>query len=284
MSKVAIITDSTNCLPKELLREYDIRVVNYHLIMDGKDYVDQVDITPEDFWRMFKDLKTIPTTGVPGPGEYAEVMKDLAKSTDSIVCISISAALSAAYKSALDAKIQVLEELPHLKIECIDCNNCVGAMSFVVLEAARAAQAGKSLDEVVKAANEVIPRVRYTAVFETLKYLIKGGRAPKTAFIGELMNIKPMIGVVDETGLITSLGKEKGKKKAMQKLVDLVRDYADVNKPLHVAVNYTNNIEDAEEMKRMVTSQYNCVEVLMSDLTPVMATHTGPAIGLSYYT
>ena len=67
MSKVAIVTDSTNCIPKDLLKQYDIRVVNYHLIMEGKDYIDQVDITPEEFWKRHKDMKTIPTTGVPGP-------------------------------------------------------------------------------------------------------------------------------------------------------------------------------------------------------------------------
>jgi len=284
MSKVAIVTDSTNCLPKDLLKQYDIHVVNYHLIMEGKDYIDQVDITPEEFWKMHKNMKTIPTTGVPGPGEYAEVFKDLAKSTDSIVSISISAALSAAYKSVLDAKKQVLEDLPDLKIECIDSNNCVTALGFVALEAARAAEAGKSLDEVVKVAKELVPRVRFTMALETLKYLIKGGRAPKTAVIGEFMNIKPLIGLVNDTGLITSLGKEKGKRKAMQKLVELVKDYADVSKPLHVAVNYTNNFEDAEVLKEMVTSEYNCAEVLMSDLTPVMTTHTGPAVGICYYT
>ena len=151
------------------------------------------------------------------------------------------------------------------------------------MEAARAAEAGKSLDEVVKVAKEMVPRVKFTMALETLKYLIKGGRAPKTAVIGELMNIKPLIGIVDETGLVVSLGKEKGKRKAMQKLVDLVKDHADTSKPLHVAVNYTNNIEDAEELKEMVTSQYDCAEVLKCDLTPVMTTHTGPAVGLCYY-
>jgi DegV family protein with EDD domain len=283
MSKVAIVTDSTSCIPKDLLKKYDIHVINYHLIMEGKDYIDQVDITPEEFWKMHKDMKTIPTTGVPGPGEYAEVFKELAKSTNNIVCICISAALSAAYKSILDARKMVLEELPDLKIELVDSKNAATALGFVVLEAARAAEAGKSLDEVVKVAEGLVPRVKFSMALETLKYLIKGGRAPKTAVIGEFMNIKPLIGIVDETGLVVSLGKEKGKRKALQKLVDLVKDYADPNKPLHVSVNYTNNIEDAEELKGMVTSQYNCVEVLMCDLTPVMTTHTGPAVGLCYY-
>lgn len=84
-------------------------------------------------------------------------------------------------------------------------------------------------------------------------------------------------------GLHDSLGKERGKRKAMLKLVDLVNDHADTDKPLHVMVHYTDNIEEGKQLKETVTSRYNCTEVYMTDLTPVMTTHTGPAVALSFY-
>jgi len=283
MSKVGIVTDSTNCLPAELIEEYDIRVAPYHLIMDGEDYRDQIDITPAKFWRMFKDLKELPTTSAVSPGDYADIFTELAKSTDSIVCVIISRALSAAYKSAEIARETVMAEHPNLNIELIDSKNSVGALGFVVLEAARAAQAGKSLADVVKIAQDLVPRVKFISAFETLKYLIRGGRAPKTAVIGEVLGIKPIIGIVKPTGLVDSLGKPRGKRKAMLKLVDLVKDHADTDKPLHVMVHYTDCIEDGEELKEIVISRYNCAELYMTDLTPVMTTHTGPAVGLSFY-
>ncbi len=98
MSKVGIVTDSISCVPPQLVKEYDIRVIPYHLILEGKDYRDQIDITPAEFWRRFPNLKKLPTTAAMGAGEYASTITELAKSTDSIVCITISRALSAAYE------------------------------------------------------------------------------------------------------------------------------------------------------------------------------------------
>lgn len=283
MAKVGIVTDSINCLPDEIIKEYDIRVAPYHLIINGKDYRDKIDITPAEFWKMFKDLKELPTTGTPSPGEYVEIFSELAKSTDSILCIVISMALSAANKSAEVARDIVLKEHPKLTIDIFDSKNAVGAQGFVVLEAARAAQAGESLKDVIKVAQDLVPRVKYIAALHTLKYLIKGGRAPKTAIIGEFLSVKPIIGIVKDPGLVDSLGKERGKRKAMLKLVEIVSDHADTSKPLHVMVNYTDNLADGFELKEVVTSRYNCAEVYLTDLTPVMTAHTGPAIGLCFY-
>ena len=139
MSKVRIVTDSTNCLPAELIKEYGIQVIPYHLIMDGKDYVDQIDITPAEFWQRFSSLKEIPTTGIPSPGEMADAYTELAKSTDSIVSIHVSTALSAIHNSFEAAQETLREKPPDLKIEYIDSKCAVGALGFIVLEAARAA-------------------------------------------------------------------------------------------------------------------------------------------------
>jgi len=283
MSKVGIVTGSTNGLPAELIKEYDIRVAPYHVIMDGKDYLDQIDITPAEFWRGFSELKEIPTTGVPSPGELLSVLTELAKSTDSIVCIHVSKTISAIYESFKEAKEAVMKEHPNLNIEYIDSKCAVGALGLIVLEAARAAQAGKSLSEVVKVAQDMVPKVKWICALDTLKYLIKGGRAPKIAFIGEVLNLKPIIGFTNETGTVAALGKERGKKKAMLKMVDIVKDHADINKPLHFIVHYTDRIEDSAELKAMITSRYNCAELYESDLTPVMTAHTGPAVGISFY-
>ncbi|MFC1905543.1 DegV family protein [Chloroflexota bacterium] len=283
MAKVGIVTDSTNCLPAELLKQYNIRVAPYHLILNGKSYLDQIDITPADFWKMFKDLKTLPTTGVPSPGSYVTMFTELAESTDSIVCVTISQALSGAYESASTAREIVLAEHAELKIELIDARNSAGALGLVALEAGRAAETGKSLNEVVNVVLAMVPKVKYISSFDTLKYLIRGGRAPKTAVIGEVIGIKPIIGIVSDTGLVDTLGKERGKKKSMLKMIELIKDHADTSRPLHVIVHYTNNIEDGEQLKEMVTSRYNCAEVYMTDLTPVMTTHTGPAVGISFY-
>ena len=108
---------------------------------------------------------------------------------------------------------------------------------------ARAAEAGKSLAEVVQVANDMIPRVRFVCALETLKLLIKIGRAPKTAYMGELFQVKPIIGMVNNTGLVENLGRARGMEKTMLKLVELMEQYIDRNKPAHVNVHYSNSIE-----------------------------------------
>jgi len=283
MAKVGIVTDSTNCLPPELIQEYDIRVALYHVIIDGKDYRDLIDITPAEFYSIFPKLKTLPTTSTPSPGQYVEIFTELAKSTDSIACVTISRALSAAYKAAERATVIFKDEHPDVTIELVDSNTAAGALGLVVLEAARAANEGKNLTEVIAAAQNVIPRAKYIAAFDTLKYLIKGGRAPKKAIIGEFLQVKPLIGLVDDTGLVASLGKERGKQKARQKLAELVPNYADTGKPLHIIAHYSSHIEDANMLRGLVTSMYDCAESYVTELTPVMSAHTGPSIGLSFY-
>ena len=142
----------------------------------------------------------------------------------------------------------------------------------------------KSYYEIIKIAQDLVPKVKFMFALNTLKYLIKGGRAPKTAVIGEFLQVKPIISIDSDTGLVSSLGKERGKRKAMLKMVDMVKDYADASKPLHVIVHYTDCIEDGIEFRAMITSRYNCTgEVYLTDLTPVMTAHTGPAVGLSFY-
>ena len=283
MAKVGIVTDSTNCLPRELIEKHGIRVASFRLIIGKKDYRDQIDITPAEFWKMFKTLKELPTTSAVTPGDYEKIFRELAKSTNEILCIGVASKLTVANKCAGIARDLLKNEYPDLKIEIVDSQTSVGALGFIVLEAARAAEQGKGLGEVTQIAKDFVPRVKYLSVFKTLKYLIRGGRAPKIAFVGEFLHVKPIIGLTDGTGVVQSLGKERGQEKAWLKIVDMVKDYTDTNKPLHLMVHYTDSIKDGETVKEMLVARYNCTEVYLTDLTPVMTTHTGPMVGISFY-
>ena len=283
MSKVGIVTDSTNCLPVKLIKEYDIRVAPLGLVIDGKDYRDQVDITPAEFYRIYRGLKEMPTTSTASPGDFANIFTELGKATDSIVCILVSKALSATYGSAEQARKTVQSEHPGLNIEIIDSKTATGSLGFIVLEMARAAQAGKSLAEVVAVAQDMIPRVKFLATLDTLKYLIKGGRAPKVAMLVNLLQVKPIIGLVSNTGMVAPLGRVRTKRKALLKMVDMVKDYIDTSQPVHLMVQYSESVEDGEELREMATSKLDCTEVYLTELTPVMSCHTGPMMGLAFY-
>jgi DegV family protein with EDD domain len=282
MSKVGIVTDTISCLPEEVIKEYDIRLVPLALSINGRPYRDKVDVTPDEFWKIFPEMKEF-TTGAPAMGDFISIFADLSKSTDSIMCTFVSKALSATHEAAVQAREIFRQENPGINIEIVDSRTAAGAQGFIVLEAARAAQAGKSLAEVIQVAQDMIPRVKFVLAMETLKYLIKSGRAPKTAYIGELLQVKPIIGMVNNTGLVENLGRVRTNHKALLKMVDMVKDYADVSKPLHVIVHYTDRIEDGEALKDIVTSQLNCAELYLTPYTPVMAGHTGPVVAISFY-
>ena len=283
MPKVAIVTDTTSCLPTELVKEYDIYIGSVNLILDGKVYRDQLEISTDEFWTLFKNLKELPTTSAVNPGDFKDIFTKLGKSTDSIVCIVVSKRVSATYEAALKAKELAESEYPGLNIEIIDSQNAAGALGFIVLEAARAAQAGKSLAEVVQVAQGMVPKVKFIAGLNTLRYLIKGGRAPKTAYVGELLQVKPIIGFVSGTGQVEALGRVRGKRKVMVKMVDMIKDYIDTSRPVHLMVHYGDNIKEGEELKDIATSQLNCAELYLTPFTPVMACHTGPLVSLTFY-
>ncbi|MDY6912435.1 MAG: DegV family protein, partial [Chloroflexota bacterium] len=104
MSNVRIVTDSTHCLPAEMIQEYNVRVVPITLIIDGKSYRDQVDITSDEFFKVLKEVKELPTTSAVSPGQFEEAFRELGKSSSDVVCIVLSKDLSATYDSAILAR------------------------------------------------------------------------------------------------------------------------------------------------------------------------------------
>jgi DegV family protein with EDD domain len=283
MSKVGIITDSTSCLPDDLRSQYNIGLVPTGLVVDGKVYLDQVGITAARFWQLFKETTSPITTAAISPGEFLAKFEEVGKTSENLVCILVSKALTASHQAAYTARDMVKRRNPKLNIQIVDSKNSTGALGYIVLEAARAAQQDKSLEEVMQVVNDMIPRVKYVAMLDTLKYLIRLGRAPKDAEAAESMGVKPFIGMVKGTGLVENLGGMPGKEKAMARLVDMIKEYTDASKPLHVMVHYADQIADGERLRDMVTSQYKVKELYMTPYTPVMACHTGPVLCIAFY-
>ncbi len=282
MSKVGIITDTISCLPANLVKELNIHIVPVGLVIGRKQYKD-TELTNAEFWRLFYQTKESITTAAVNPTDFADIYTEVARSTDSIVCIVVSGKLSATYQSAVKAAQIAMTDNPKLKIEVIDSTTAAGAEGFIVLEAARAAQAGKSLKEVVQIVKDMIPRVRFVTAMDTLKYLIKSGRAPKSAVLGDMMKVKPIIGMVSGTGLVESLGRARGRRKAMEKLLELMKEHIDTSKPVHLMVHYTDGVAPGEELRDIVTSSVDCSEIYLTPYTPVMASQTGPVVAISFY-
>jgi DegV family protein with EDD domain len=283
MAKVAIVTDTTNCLPPELIKEYDIRIAPMTYTMEGKTYRDGVDITRDEFYGIYKRL-TQPTTSTGVTiKDFLDVFRNLKETTSDILAIVISDGLSATYKAALAAKDTMKDEAPGINIEVIDSRTTLGALGFIVLEAAKAAKAGMGLNQVLEIAKNMIPRVHWLFMVETLKYLIKCGRAPRFGgWFGEMLNVKPIMGMSGTSGVIQPIDRVRGKDKAMARMVNLAKEQLG-ERPAHVIVHFAEMAEDGEKLKQMIDPEIKCVELYISEFTPIMLLKTGPILGLSFY-
>jgi DegV family protein with EDD domain len=281
MSEVAIVTDSISCIPPALTGKYNISVIPAGLVIDRKVYPD-MSISNDKFWEMFYTAKEPITTNAISPQEFHDLFSEIGNRTDNIVCILFSKVFSSTFAAAESASKTLKEERPKLNIEIIDSKTATGAEGFVVLEAAKAAQAGKSLAEVVKVAHDSIPRANFFCSLDTLKYLIHSGRAPKIALLSDLMRVKPIISINKESGLVENVGRARGKEKALRKMVDMVRSSV-ADRPVHLNIHYSDNAEDGEKLKKIAASKLNAVEIFVTPYSPVMASQCGPVAAIAYY-
>lgn len=286
MKKIAIVTDSCACLPAELVEHYGIGIVPVNVIFEDRVYRDGIDLTAAEFYAMLEQAKKLPTTSSPSPGQYLEVFQELSESVEGILCVTISSKVSMMYDSARQGVELAKEAIPQTPIELIDSRTSVMAQGFVALAAARAAASGQSLAEVTEAAEKMVPRVRFAIVLDTLHYLAKGGRIPKAAaWAGSLLSIKPILTFSDASGgEVTMLERPRTKSRALERLIAIMREQVGEGKSVHAALHYGKSPEEAERLKERISREFDCVEIYVTAMTPVIGAHVGPEIlGLAFY-
>jgi DegV family protein with EDD domain len=277
--KVAIVTDSVSNLTPELVAEYDVHVIPLNLHWEGDTFLDGIDITAAEFYDKLGTAKEIPTTSQPSAGEFKEFFMKVAEDSDGICCITISEHLSGTLASA-NAAVQMLPDLP---IEVIDSLSASMGQGFIVLGAAKAAKEGRDLAEVAEAARQMVPITRAVFVVDTLEFLHRGGRiGGAKRLLGSVLSIKPLLHLVD--GRIEPLASVRTKRKALGRALDIIEADTTGKGPLHAAVLHAANPDGAEKFMKAVQDRLNPVELLVTELTPVVGTHTGPGlVGLGYY-
>jgi DegV family protein with EDD domain len=280
MSKVAIVTDSTAYLPDDLLKQYSITVTPQILIWGDETFQDGVDIQPNEFYRKLENAKTMPTTSQVAIVTMKAAFENLLASGFDVLGIFISAKLSGTMQSAYQAK----EMLPKAgsKIVVLDSNSTSMAMGFHVLTVARAAQAGASLVECQKLAEEAR---KYTGVFfvvDTLEFLRRGGRiGGAQAMLGSALNLKPLLELRD--GRIESIEKVRTKGKAVNRMIELIIERTAGRNPVRLATLHANAEAEAKSALATAAAQLNPVEQILASVSPVIGSHAGPGtVGLAY--
>lgn len=279
MGKIAVVTDSAACLPDSFLRQYDIHVVPFGLIWGREVFRDGVDMRPGEFYHRLRESPTLPSTSQPSMGEFLAVYQRLAQEAEGIVSIHIPRTMSGTCNAAEAAA----RMLPRVPVRVIDCGTAVMAQGFVVREAARAAQAGATLEEVVAIAKGMIPRVHLLAVLDRLDYLARSGRVRGVvAMVGAALHVATLFTI--RGGEVSIIRRTRSKQRAVRALLEemtvRVRD-----RPVHAAVFHADVPHEAEALRTELTSRFECVELLVTEFTPVMGAHTGPGVlGVAFYT
>jgi len=282
MARIAIVTDSVACVSDEMVKKYDIRVAAVQIIWDRMKYRDGVDIKTSEFYKRLRTSKTLPTTSSGIPGEYTRIFEDLkTEKVDGIVAVVLTSALGASYNSAMTVR-DTISDVP---IEVIDTKTAMMAQGFAVLAAARAAAAGESMADVAQAARETASKTNIFWAMDTLEYLRRGGRVSlPQAVLASWLQVKPITGININTGKVEPLARVRTKAKVMDKLIEMMDERVNRTGPLHVAVVHGDATDEAEKLEKIVAAKYNPVELMRSEITPVIGTHTGPGtLGLAFY-
>ncbi|MEW6717118.1 MAG: DegV family protein [Chloroflexota bacterium] len=278
MSKVVLVTDSTAYIPPELVNKYKIKVIPQILIWGDKTYLDGVDISPEEFYNRLEKADIMPSSSQATPAHFKDTFSELLDSGKEILAVLISTALSGTVASALQAK----EFFPDAPIEIVDSRSCAMALGFIVLAAARAAEKGASLLECKAAAEKAIDHTGVVFAVDTLEFLHRGGRiGGASRLLGTALNIKPILELRD--GRVEPLEKVRTRKKALQRLLELVEENTKNQSPIHIATLHANDPDTAEFLQKEIKTRISADEYIFSEVSPVVGTHTGPGtIGIAY--
>lgn len=274
MTKIKIVTDSTSYISKEFVDKNGIKVVPLSYVFDGETFTEGFKGEFEEFFSKLETTKLFPTTSQPPAGEFYNVFKECIEEGREIIAIVISSKLSGTYNSAVLAK-NMLEDR---RVTIIDSETSASNLRFLVEDALRLANEGKSAEEISEYLNKMKKEMRILLTTGTLEYLRRGGRLSGLgSTVGNLLNIKPIIELQD--GELNLIEKVRGTNKAISYMINKIP--VDVQK---ISICQISNIDVAEKLKLELVSKFPNATISIDDLGPVIGAHLGPkTLGLLYY-
>jgi len=272
VSKIALITDSTSDVDKEMIEKYDLKVLPLRIIYKDREYIDRVTITPKEVYDNF--AQEIPSTSLPSMKDMEDLYLKLEEEGYThVIAVVISSNLSGTYNTLR----LVSENHPSIESCIFDSKSLTIGEAAIVEECGEMIKANKSYKEIVNALPEIQSRITVYYAVDTLKYLIKGGRIGKVSgTIGEILNIKPIISITKE-GVYYTYAKAKGKKKAISKLVDIAREALEVT-PCKIWVMHGGAYEEVKKFSESIAALPNITRLAFGEISPVAGVHTGPGL------
>ncbi|MEQ8841564.1 MAG: DegV family protein [Acidimicrobiales bacterium] len=278
---VRIVTDSACDLRGEEVDRFGIEVVPLTIRFGDKEYVDREDLGVTEFYRLLAESDELPETAAPAPGKFdAAFRRQFEAGATGVVCINLSAALSATMQSAQTAADNLRAEQPDADVRVVDSRSITAGLGSIVLAAAQMGIDGATTDEIVAAVGPLSDRTQVYGSLDTLENLKKGGRiGGAQAMIGSMLSIKPIIDI--SSGEVEEAGKQRTRKKALGWLRDKLREVGPVE---NLAVMH-GDAPDIDVFLSMISDIVDVDTIRIEKIGPVIGTHGGPRVmGLAFQT
>ncbi len=280
MPKVALVTDSTSYIPRDIREKYPITVVPQVVIWEGQTYEDDVTITPEQFYTRLRTAKVMPSTSQASVVNMHTAFSNLIEQGYDVLGIFLSSKLSGTFQSAVLGREQLTSGKE--KVDYIDSNTTAMAMGFMVLSVARAAIDGASLADCKALAEKAREHVGVYLTVDTLEFLHRGGRiGGAQRFLGTALNLKPILAV--DNGRVEAVERVRTRGKALDRLVELVVEKCAGKSPVRMATLHADSEADAKILLDKITPLVHPVESVFAAVSPAVGANAGPGtVGLAW--
>lgn len=268
-----IIVDSTTDLPEDIIKTYNIDILPLRVLIEGKEYLDKVTISVEE---VYEDMKKgiYPKTSLPNPKNMYEIFKEYAAKGIDFIYYSFSSKLSGTYQAAYMIIEELKEQFPNVKMAILDTKAGSIASGLIALQGAKMAKMGRKFEDIIEASKENIKNIEHVFTLNDLSWLLKGGRIKKSsAIIGNILNINPILDVQD--GEIKVIKKIRGRKKALDTLVDIVcQRIKDFPKQV-VGIAHADDLNIALKLKDMLIEKLGHNNIFIEKIGSVLGAHLG---------
>ncbi len=272
---VKILTDSASDLTKEVAEEYGVEIMPMLVYVNGKEYLDGITLTTEEFYQEMVNGAEVKTAQIPLT-YFIERFEKMAETEDEYLYIAFSSNLSGTYQAAVLARQTVLEDHPNLKLEIIDTKCASLGLGLIAVETAKRASEGQDLQSLIAYANEQMQYMEHLFTVDDLEYLFRGGRVSRSqAMLGNILNIKPILNVQD--GFLIPIDKVKGKKKRLQKMFAYIDEHGNDFDKQTVGICHTMNEGDVAAV-RAHFQEKGTQNFIINQLGCTVGAHCGPGM------
>lgn len=274
MNEYVLLTDSTSDLPKEIVDEFDIKILPMKFTLDGELHVDDGSVSVDNFYEKIKNKSVVSTSQI-NPREFEEYFEKYLKLGKDIVYVCFSSGLSGTYNSACIAAGELKKRYPENQIKIIDSLSASLGEGLIVYHLAKMAREGSELNELVSWANNNKLKVCHWFIVDDLHHLQRGGRISQVAaFFGSMVNIKPVLHFKDD-GKLYLAEKARGRERAIDAMISKMEKFGDNISEQEIFISHGDCKEGVMEISQKIKEKFGIQSVITGTIGPVIGSHTG---------